>query len=435
MGSFPPLLDGLAKVVRERRGEKQRILRDDMRSADWDGGGDLSSGKDATATTGLLYDYSAGALQAEKLYAAGADITDINADNITAGTLTAARIAAGSLDGDKITAGTLDADRITAGTITTDRLVLGSPDNLVTNPGFEADDIGGADDPHAYPDGTAGVWSSATVTPRSGGRAARFDVDSQTGTALIRVNGAETTIGNHPAAAEGDEWSVSVWARYADTAPSVYPHVQIRWHDEDGVFISATPATTMTSISTSYQQYENSGAAPAGTAYGIMRIAIQTGNNADTAFLFDDMYARRKVGTLVIEDQAVDIERMLNPVFAETLRGSWSGTITTTLTHRAAASYTVPSWVGSLSILGVGTVSVTGDSTQTVTCGLYINGGATFLAAEDIISGELRTIIRNSESTITSPGATIEVKMQVGTGTGNETNASAVTESIAVGVR
>ncbi len=74
MGNFPPLIDTLTTRVRDTQSKRGQVFRGDVRSANWDGGGDLSSGLDTTATSGYLLDYSSGAIQTTAIYAQGGDL-------------------------------------------------------------------------------------------------------------------------------------------------------------------------------------------------------------------------------------------------------------------------------------------------------------------------------------------------------------------------
>lgn len=73
MPDFPPLLTDLVEARRRVAAGSSRVFRGDVRSADWDGGGDLSGGADASATQGYLIDYSSGAAQFQAIYANEAD--------------------------------------------------------------------------------------------------------------------------------------------------------------------------------------------------------------------------------------------------------------------------------------------------------------------------------------------------------------------------
>jgi hypothetical protein len=77
MGIWEPLVD---KVPPRRHVTEGRVVRKDIRSADWDGGGDLTGGKDATATAGYLIDYGTGAGQFQALYADGGSLGNLTVD-------------------------------------------------------------------------------------------------------------------------------------------------------------------------------------------------------------------------------------------------------------------------------------------------------------------------------------------------------------------
>ncbi|MFC1740185.1 tail fiber domain-containing protein [Pseudomonadota bacterium] len=81
MPLFPPLI----QRTPEKPDTFERIVRKDLRSANWDGGGDLSGGADAAATAGYLIDYATGAAQFQNIYAKGGVISG---DVTIEGTLT-----------------------------------------------------------------------------------------------------------------------------------------------------------------------------------------------------------------------------------------------------------------------------------------------------------------------------------------------------------
>ena len=58
--------------------EGSLTLEADFQSSNWDGGTDLSGGRDATATAGYFFDYSAGAAQLKTIYADGGDLKDLS---------------------------------------------------------------------------------------------------------------------------------------------------------------------------------------------------------------------------------------------------------------------------------------------------------------------------------------------------------------------
>jgi len=105
MPEFPPLIDSIQTVSSASDPRRSNIFRGDVRSATWDGGGDLSGGADSTATSGYLIDYSSGSAQFKNLYAesfaaSSGDITlDTGSITVTAGDIT---VTAGDIE---VTAG------------------------------------------------------------------------------------------------------------------------------------------------------------------------------------------------------------------------------------------------------------------------------------------------------------------------------------------
>ncbi len=72
MAIFAP---ALRRTLQELRDDPEdRVVRKDVRSADWDGGTDLSGGPDTAATKGYFADYSTGAIQAETFFHKGVDL-------------------------------------------------------------------------------------------------------------------------------------------------------------------------------------------------------------------------------------------------------------------------------------------------------------------------------------------------------------------------
>lgn len=323
MPDFPPLQEPLVEVRKRRIDDGGRVFRGDVRSADWDGGGDLSAGKDATASQGYLIDYSSGSAQFQNVYADGSNIDNIDADNITAGTL--------------------DVDRIAVGTITAEKLILGSADNLAQNPGFES----GVATPHYFNDGGATGWDVTTgATVRSGAYRATWVASGQTGAAAIHVNGQDSSgMDAHISCADGDVFFFSAWiARGAGTANSCY--VRLQFYDETGSTTGTTNGSSAAPGGT-FTEYTVEATAPAGSVYVVPKVVVN--NDGQTAtVVVDDMYCRRKVGQLVIEDQAVDYDRMEDAVWFDTDADSGTASSLTSGSEGTCASFTVsvPSWVG-----------------------------------------------------------------------------------------
>ncbi len=221
----------------------------------------------------------------------------LNADDITVGTLVADRIAAGSLD----------ADKITAGTITTDRLIIGSFDNLISNPGLETGTLA----PHSVVDSSTGTWS-ISANPRSGAKSLRYFFGSSMSVdARVALNGSRTDIGDHPSVAEGDVLYFTMWARDAGP-PNGTTNVRaaIFFYDETGTQVGSVTYSSTVDVS-GYQQLEVSATAPAGAAYVVFEPNVLAASTATTgAVHFDDFYARRKVGTAVIEDGAITADKL-----------------------------------------------------------------------------------------------------------------------------
>lgn len=382
---------------------KSKLNRDDL--VKWLGGQTIPFLKitDVSIGTAEIEDGSITNAKIEDATIEAAKIASLNADDITAGTLSADRISAGSLDGDKITAGTLDADRITVGTITAERYVLGSPDNLIQNPGFEGDTIDGALDPHAY-DAGGGTWSTETTNVRSGARAARYDIDSQSGSAYLRLNGAVTNTNAHPSAAEGDEFYAEGYVRYIDGNPGAVVDLRLSWRDEAGTEISVVNGTNPT-LTTSYQKFTIEGTAPAGTAYVAIYVRVVTGGSGTDALLFEDFYARRKVQSDVLTGEAV--APFVDFVTAQNAPGT---TLTGSYQTIASASFVPDSSWNTYKMGAMGGVSIDGnhiDNQVQVRMVIDASNGT----AGDVAIGVLDQTLGGAH-TSTGESGTITVKLE-----------------------
>lgn len=525
MAGFPPLQEPLVEARRRADSGVGRVFRGDVRSADWDGGGDLSGGKDTSATQGYLIDYSSGSAQFQNIYADGGTIDNItidaaditgslsvgtymgsgtsfpgspsdgelfhrtdenrvyryDADNtgwiavdylddpdrVAAGTITAAKIAANTITAGQIAAGAIDTDElaanavtaakiaantitaseiasetitaaeIDAGTLTVDKLVIGSFDNLIQNPGFEADYYSTAD-PHSYSEVGGGTWTINTSTIRSGARSAQHSATGQTGSDYIFLNGALTDQEAHAAAAEGDVFYVTGYARGSLSSPTVQPRLNIRFHDETGTIVGTTSTTAWAISGFTFQQCEVEATAPAGTAYVTAYVTVLTGGASGELLLFDDFYMRRKVGQLVIEDQAVDIDRMEDPVFADTVYSIDSSyTITTTAGQTMeTTNLTVPSWVGTVNIMAVSNICVfSAGASQTCFHWTSIGGTDGPHVQDDLISGEDIVQTNTFTRSISSPGSTVAIALEGSVASSSESGCYVWVNAIAVGVR
>ena len=82
MGYWPALRGTLADAAASVSKTADRIFRGDVRSANWDGGGDLSGGRDTTATQGYLIDYSSGSAQFVNIYADGGELRTLTITDV-----------------------------------------------------------------------------------------------------------------------------------------------------------------------------------------------------------------------------------------------------------------------------------------------------------------------------------------------------------------
>ncbi len=112
MGEWPALRGTLADAARATTQSRGRIFRGDVRSANWDGGGDLADGADSTATAGYLIDFSSGSAQFQNIFAEGGELTTFSilgvltmgADGVIRTASTGKRIELFNPDGDDLLA-------------------------------------------------------------------------------------------------------------------------------------------------------------------------------------------------------------------------------------------------------------------------------------------------------------------------------------------
>lgn len=214
-------------------------------------------------------------------------------------------VLSGDLNADNITLGTLSVDRIAANTITADRLVIGM-DNLIANSGFEDNTL----NPHVVVDSSTGAWAISN-NPRSGARSLRYFFGSSMSVdARVALNGLRANRAAHPAAVEGDEFYFTAWVR--DAGPpngTTFVHISIFFYDEGGSSLSFTQSSDVDA--SAYERLEVSATAPAGTAYVVFEVAVDNASAATTgAVHFDDCYARRMVGGVIIEDGTITADKL-----------------------------------------------------------------------------------------------------------------------------
>jgi len=442
----------------------------DFISTDWDGAIPPSLGsKDAGASAGFALDGSEGAAQFQKIFADGATITNISADNITAGTLniarigaqsitaaeilngtvtatqiangtitttqiaantivagdiavdtiTASEIAAGAIDTSELAAGAVTAVEITAGTITTDRLVVGSNDNLLQDTHFKN--------------------STAWTIVVSGGGTWSFNNGGGFGSELrfTPPSSSDATLyATDVACNVGDVYYAEILV-YCGGASVGTARIKTSERKGDGSYNSQiTEATQDLSASSGWETISLSHTITANDTE-LIRYEVQVDSGATIAsnVPFTRALMRRKAGTVIIEDQAVDIVRMLDPVFAATVVKTAAVTMTTSKTTLVSETFTVPAWVGTLSVFAAAQINLGA-------------GGATqdFLIAAEIVSttgvfawkrniGNKITLNSNFTKTIISPGSTVEVRTTGSTETSSQGSVTAYINAIATGVR
>ena len=105
----PPIRKSLQDIRRDLTLE-DRVIRKDLRSANWDGGGDLSGGADATATSGYLIDYDSGNAQFQNIFAEGGEIGNLSIVNAL--TLATGGVIRTGSSGQRVQITEADADRV-----------------------------------------------------------------------------------------------------------------------------------------------------------------------------------------------------------------------------------------------------------------------------------------------------------------------------------
>jgi hypothetical protein len=308
-----------------------------------------------------------------------------------------------------------------------------SLDNLISNPGFEADSVGGSLDPHLYDDGSGGAW--AGWTGRSGARSARFDANTQSAGATVTFGG-KPNLYDHSACTEGDTFYFEGWARYIDTVPTVQPSLVSAYYDETNTYISQTISTWPT-LTTSFVKHTSESTAPAGAAFVVFFVRILSGNGSTVAILLDDFYARRQVDTFVLSSQAVDISRTLEPVHSDTLHAETSTyTITTTPTDIVTGTFTIPSWVGVADLLTTHSIGIANSSNvQTISLVSKLGGATGNGANQTVPVSTSESVMCGGRKTVVAPGSTLTVITRGSVNVSSITNTEADAHAILVGAR
>ncbi len=241
-------------------------------------------------------------------------------------------------------------------------------------------------------------------------------------------------LADNPQATEGDVFYFSAYARKAGAGTSQDVSVTFIWFDEDETNISSSTGSTVTTSST-FKLVEHSATAPAGTAYVAFSVNVANVGDA-TAVHWDDLYARRKVGTLIIEDQAVDIERLLDPIHQDGGNNSvGNSTVNTTQSEATSVTLSIPSWVGVLNSILVGGLQMTEASAERLVTLVPIIAGTTGDTVNQEISNagitETITFSVQQHRGIVSPGSSVkwslESKVSTGSNTTNQHGLSVLT--------
>lgn len=408
----------------------------------------------AQITNALIANLAVSTAKIADLAVTTAKINDlaVGTAKIASAAITNAKV--NDLDAVKITAGTLDADRIGVKTLSAEKLMIGSFDNLIQNPGFET----GTLDPHSV---HADISISAG-TPRSGAYHASVSFDSTPEHKSVFLNGS-FALNNHVSAAEGDVFYGSAYARAGSLNGTAIVQVNISFYDETDTLLSADFGTT-TSLGSPYELIENEATAPAGTAYVVFELRTRSESTSTTGSVrWDDCYARRKVGTAVIEDlavtsakiddlavtsakidslavtsakigsaaietakikdaavetlkianQAVDIQRLLNPVEFDGGGASSSGdNVTTTWATKVSRVINVPSWAGEAQVMNLAHAGATNSTTTPAFLQVRsgIAGGSGGSNSSKRADGEWSgNVTAGNSGTVVAPGSTITV--------------------------
>lgn len=355
-----------------------------------------------------------------------------------AGQVEGTQIRDGVITTEHIVANAVTADKIEANTITAKQLVLGSYDNLIANPGFEA----GVFHPH-YPAAAPGSnWTvveaaADTYGPKSGKYQAEINHSDLTATAYLDFNGDHTDKAGQIACNTGDIFYATCLVR-GEGSVATTGRLQAVWLDGDGAIISTTSGTQITlTISVNWTRMEISPLAPADAAYVVFRLEVDDSAGTGDYVAIDDVRANLKVSTLVIEDQAVDIDRLLEPVFVD---ADWNRTTGQTWTSTSGVketdTITVPSWVGTLAVFATTQAHANTLSTpRELKCWLTIAGVTGDVVQEDGGPVVYCNVQNQSAALITTPGSSVVVATYGMSGATSITSVTSHQQYTATGVR
>lgn len=305
-----------------------------------------------------------GTLDAVKITAGSMTTTQFSADTIS-GTvistesLNADRLVAGSIGTDRMTAGTINADRLTAGSVTATQLAADSvtagklsvqtmSNNLMPNPDFVWDSIGGSDDPHEYSTTYGGSFSAGTARLTGGVRSLRYTYGTGgPGTAWSLLGG--TGLGKFPAK-EGDKFYVSMWVRTVGTAPLASPYYvfNVNYRQADATYIGADQPGSV-SLTTSWTKVSVTGTAPVNTSYfNVFLNHEYTGSETGAETVeYSNIVVERVSPTVLIEDGAITTDKL----YAEAVTAEKIEAGTITANEIDTDTITADRWVGDLTLV------------------------------------------------------------------------------------
>ena len=153
----------------------------------------------------------------------------------------------------------------------------------------------------------------------------------------------------------------------------------------------------------------------------------------------DDIVSGTLDALNLIADLALTLDMLSDPVHSGGANdSSTNDSLTTTPTKVASATITIPTWVGSIDILVVGTAQLTNSSgaTQSIAVSARVAGTSTgAMQGTDCANGEITSVVHVRHRTIVAPGASVEVAAYTYTTVGtNSVNFSAI-DAMVTGVR
>jgi hypothetical protein len=188
--------------------------------------------------------------------------------------------------------GTITANKIKAHSIVADRLVIGSLDNLLENPGFEFVDN---DDTALVPS-----WLLVNGAVRRTPATYAFSGSARSGASAVEfTSDGNALCSTQVTAFEGDPFHVECYVRAFGTASGIVG-LRIRFFSQDGAELTEALTNRLGTEVTSWTKLEVKAVAPAGVGYATVDLISLFMTPAVGSIVFDDVYARRRVGSAEI---------------------------------------------------------------------------------------------------------------------------------------